>query len=614
MTVCIKNNYKILYYKLKQMLMKKLLLFTTIALMTAGAVSAQTNQVLPDEAFCGVSPNGKYAVSFVFEKLSIHDLSTGDVYTYEEEYTSGNGNTLSNTGIVVGSNMAPNACYWKNGEWKNIESVQGKRMSKADGITPDGSRIVGAVSPESYAGDFEGLMLVPCYWDMQDGTPGDINYLPFPEVDWSGRTPQYITAISISDDGKTIAGQIQDYIGIVCQPIIYHQDADGKWEYTLVQNELYSIEGFELPDYPGEWDGADPSPEAFMTEEEIAAYEAAMEAHVYPTQPEYEDFMSEEEKAAYNAAMEKYYETWDFDDYPYYGDYMTEEEIAAYEAAMEEYYKAENAYWENMPKQEDFMTEEEIAAYEQALKDYNEWQEKYWEYEGALYEIIESLPGMCFNNVILSHDGKTYITSRAQGDFFSGYMYTPYVFNLENNTYQTYSDGLSLNVTTITDNGTILAHKPGSWEDPISEAYILPAGASEFMPLYDYFETANPDLAAWMKENMTHTITVYDYDDDWNMIPVGSYDVLATGIPFANADMSVVVIGIENNWDYETDPYSAYGYVLYTGNAMGIGAVNAQTDGKAEYYTIDGRKVNAPVKGLNIVKTSNGETKKIVVK
>ena len=596
--------------------MKRILSLVTIAVIAASSY-AQVPQIHPNEAFAGVSPNGKYATSVVYEVLTITDLTDNKKYEYVEEYYVGNGNAISNTGVVVGSNVEGIAQYWKDGEWHVIESAASRNMSKADGITPDGTRIVGAIAPEGYDGGYDGLMLTPCYWDVQaDGTLSDVNFLPFPATDWSGRLPQYVTALRVSDDGKTIGGQIQDYSGIVCQPIVYRQDEDGNWTYTLIHNELYHPEGVELPEYPGEWDGETPMHETFMTEEEQAAYQAALDAHVYPTSPEIEDFMSEESRAAYQAALEKYYETWADEDYPVVSDYITEEEQAAFDAAMEAYNQALNDYYENMPNPEDYMTAEEKAAYEQAMKDYSNWEDNYQAWQEAFYQLAESLPNMGFNNVLLSHDGKTYATSRAQGDFFSGYTYTPYVFNLEDDTFKAYdTDGMSVIVSSMANDGTLLAQKPASWVDPIAEAYILPAGSEEFMPLYDYFETANPDLAEWMKENMTHEITEYEYDwETGEMIPAFTYKVLASGIPFTNADMSVIVLGVENTWDFETDPNISYGYVLYTGLTTGVNAVNLPDNNKVEYYTIDGRKVNTPAKGLNIVKTANGETKKIVVK
>lgn len=607
--------------------MKKTLLFAAVAMMTVTSLNAQTPQVYPNEAFAGVSPDGKMAVSVLYEKVAIYDFNNDKTYEYAEGYSAGSGNSISNTGIVVGSNMDPSACYWKNGEWHEIASVAGRAMSKADGITPDGTRIVGAVSPGDYDGSFEGLMLTPCYWDVQaDGTLSELHSLPYPAKDFAGRTPQYITAVRVSDDGKTIAGQVQDYSGFVCQPIIYRQNADGEWNYELVREDLFHPEGIEVPEDPGEWEGENPMPESYMSEEEQAAYDAAMEAHekTYPEYPEYKDYMSEEEYAAYEADLEAYYETWEGEQ-PMLESYMTEDEYAAYNSAIDAYYEALNAYYNNMPQAMDYLSDESKAAYEAALAAYNEWAEKYEAFIDAFNQLAESVPAFVFNNVLMSPDGKTYATTNEVA-YFDPMEWTfvsetsPYVFNLENSTYKDYhNENLNLIVSSITNDGTLLAQKTATMEDPTVEAYVLPADADEFVTLYDYFTAANPDLAAWIKENMTHTYTIYgwEYDpdlDDYVEVET-SGEVIATGIPFANADMSVVVLGVENFWDYSETGIEAYGYVLPTDYkvATGINA-SAATTGKAEYYTTDGRKVNAPMKGLNIVKMANGEIKKTIVK
>ena len=541
------------------MLMKKILSLATLAFMATSFLNAQTPEIHPGEAFSGISPDGKYVVSVVYEVVTIHDRAKDLKYEYVESYHVGNGNAISNTGIVVGQSIEDVAQYWKDGEWFDIKSAATRNMSKADGITPDGTRIVGAVSPESFTGGYDGLMLTPCYWDVQaDGTIGDFNALPYPEKDLSGRIPQYITAIRVSDDGKTIAGQIMDYGGMVCQPIIYRQNEDGEWSYTLIHNELFHPEGIVLPEDPGEWEDEFPQPEAFMGEEALADY---------------------------NKAMEEYWET-----------------------------------WENMPNAEDYMTEEETAAYQAALAAYNDWDEKWTAFNEAYTQLVQAVPNFTFNNVLLSNDGKTYVSSKQSGDFFSGYTYVPSVFNLENDTYKVYSSDLTLTVTSLANDGTILAQKPATFMNPETEAYILPAGSEKFMPLYDYFVTANPALAEWMKDNMTHEYTVYEYDPETWEESSYTTQTIATGIPFTNADMSLIVIGVENFWfDWENgdiDTYQpAYGYILPTNYVTtSVNALNATDNGKVEYYTIDGRKVNTPVKGLNIVKMANGKTKKTVVK
>ena len=45
-----------------------------------------------------------------------------------------------------------------------------------------------------------------------------------------------------------------------------------------------------------------------------------------------------------------------------------------------------------------------------------------------------------------------------------------------------------------------------------------------------------------------------------------------------------------------------------------VETIKALTDGSVEYYDINGFRTKKLQKGMNIVKTNNGETKKIVVK
>ena len=46
----------------------------------------------------------------------------------------------------------------------------------------------------------------------------------------------------------------------------------------------------------------------------------------------------------------------------------------------------------------------------------------------------------------------------------------------------------------------------------------------------------------------------------------------------------------------------------------GITTVNQQSSSDTRYYTIDGKRIDAPVKGVNIVKYSDGSTRKVVIK
>lgn len=553
--------------------MKKILLFAIVASMATSSVNAQEPKVYTNEAFSGMSPNGNYAVSVMYDYVAIYNLITGEKDEYPEGYRAGNGNAISNTGVVVGSSSFEKACYWKGGQWYEIESTAEYNMSYANGITPEGTRIVGSVSPESYAGDYEGLMLTPCYWDVKaDGTLSEFHRLPYPDKDLTGRTPQYITAIRISNDGKTIAGQMLDYTGYVCQPVIYQQDENGDWSYTLIHDELFHPENIVLPEYPGD-DGPTTDPYAFMTPEEQAAYDQALED--------------------WNATGE-----WDYSTYPNQTDYMGEESMAAYEAAL--------------------------AVYE-------EWDEKFNAYMEAYNELCEAVPTFSFNNVLMSSDGKTYATTHTYDamDWTTWETiseYTPYVFSLENDTYKTYpNDDVNLILTSITDNGTLLAQKQASMEEPFATAYILPAGAEKFETLYDYFTTANASLAEWIKENMTHEYEAYDMDT-WEPYMA---EAVATGVPFTNPDMSIITTYVENFWydwgsfDWENDnPDDVpgyYSYVFHPDFTTGLASISNGKDAasvsgqKGGMLLFKGEVANATVYNLNGAKVYTVEAPEAMV-
>lgn len=563
--------------------MKKLLLTLSAAALAVGAMSAEEPGVYPGLGFCGVAPDGSLAISYIYEKVSIVNLATGEQFEYSEDeaVVTGNGNCISNTGVVVG-NVGELASYWVDGSWKMLEPVENIMMSKADGITRNGRRIVGAITPENYDGGLDGLMLVPCVWDLQEnGNYGECVRLPFPEKDFVGRTPQYITALAVSEDGNTIVGQVQDYSGQIIQPIVYNY-ADGEWSYTLLLDNLYHPEGFVLPEDPG--DGDDVQPETFMSQEEREEYQKAIDEYfdiVWSPEPYVTDFMSEEENADYQAALEEYYASWETDeplDYPDAQNYMTQESWEAYQNALNEYYnKVNSAVY---PNPTDYMTEEELAAYEKAKEASDTWYEKWEEFAMAFGELCEIVPNFTFNNAFLTPDGTKYATTFAKGDFFSGYDNIPYVLDLTDGTVKSY-DADHYIISSITDNGTILAQKPVSWENPVAEAYILLPEATAFEPLHSFIASKNASIGEWMTENMTHPYTDYVLDEDtWDYEEV-VIDVLATGIPFASADLSVIALTVENFWyDWESSDeefYPAYGYILQSNSWAGAKAVKYGT-------------------------------------
>lgn len=567
--------------------MKKLLLLASAAMLTAGTMAAaglESPKELPNRAINKISQNGEYAASYLYGTAVIMNLLTGDEYVYTDEISSydfGNGNFISNTGVLVGQQNGAYAAIWQDGEWSELNDDTATRMSLAAGITLDGTRIVGCIAPESYTGDYEGLMMVPCYWDVNsDGTFGQTNYLPYPQGDFIGRTPQYITAVYVSADGKTIAGQITDFGGGVRQPIVYTCDASGKWSYSLPQDNLYHIDGFVIPEDPGE--APEISPENFMTEEELAKYNAAVDEYFdiawNTPYPELYQFMTDEEWAAYSAALEEYYETWE--NYPEEQDYMTAEEWQDYQNAIQEYYDLVNSA--EYPNYQDYMTEEEWAQYQDAQKIMDEWDEKWNEFSMAYQELCTLVPSFTFNNVYLSADGTKMVSTLEKddsGEFWDPFApkeYHPWVFDLTNESFTQYrhSDAMLI-VSSMADDGTLYAQKPATFDDPETQAYILPVGSDEFMPIYDYFTVANPSVASWIKDNLTRTYIKLEVDEEtWDYVEK-EVTTIITGMPFVNGDKSILALSVENTWDYDDVP--AFTYLIPTDYA-GIGNVVADAE------------------------------------
>lgn len=63
-----------------------------------------------------------------------------------------------------------------------------------------------------------------------------------------------------------------------------------------------------------------------------------------------------------------------------------------------------------------------------------------------------------------------------------------------------------------------------------------------------------------------------------------------------------------------TMPWSKFGTIMGFNEAAGIKAIWANEDGNAQIFSLDGKTLNEPQKGVNIVRMSNGQVRKVVVK
>lgn len=549
--------------------MKKSLLLGAAAAAVVSA-SAVSPAVYENLQILAVSPDGKTAVSEYQGTMTVIDLESGRLTDYQGEinagYVPGQGNPFTKDGILVGSTPT-GAAYLKDGVWHALNVPNSQFESFAQGVTPDGSRIVGMVGMAKMSiDDMDAPMVVPAIWNRNaDGTYGDCVVLPYPNKDFTGRVPQYVTAMTVSDDGSLVVGQIIDYSGRMNSIIYYTLGNDGKWEYNTSLNKLCNPDNLTFPEDPGE----------------------------APLAPEWKDFMTAEEYEEYQSDLQDWMAsgTWDPETYPNPEDYASDEEKAAYAAAQKTY-----------------------------ETEYRAWYDKFIAFSTVLDKCLINGTNVLQNNIYLSADKKSVIStspvSYEDPDSLTGFSmkYTPVIINLETGEYKTKPlDNIC--VSSVTADGTIL----GWTEDGISprKAMLYTPGSDTPISLYEYFKTEVPETADWMTENMLHPVEIYNPEDYTTSIVD---DVDCTGTPHATPDMRLVVTAVENVWDFDT-PVQVFSYVL-PGKGSGIKCV-ADTDGESikvnalkggrimiegnatavTVYDIDGRTMFSSVPAGSVIET-----------
>lgn len=566
--------------------MKKTLLLSAAVLMASTPMFAEFSvQQLDNAPFMGISPNGKYSIftidAIMLGVVNLEDMS-GDIYMdergsdyYQNEYLPGYGTCVANDGSAVGNavlyeptsettySTTDNAVVYKNGELTVLPSPRPDLFNMAHAITPDGSVICGNVGNDNFGLDSKKITMVPAVWYRNaEGGYDEPVLLPHPETDFLGGVPQYVTANAISADGNTVAGTITATSGFWVYPIVYKRDASGKWSYSLPSlNLFYTHPEVQVPENPGEY-------------------------------PDMEDFISEEGKAAYDAAMEAWKAAGgnDYSTYPALEDFMTDEEKAAYQAACTKYMA-------------------DKAAYDEAV-------------DAATAGSIT----LTFNNVVLSPDGKqfssTYVPDSCFGPLKPGKLSpkhspfmkkgtregetpdytvsTVFVFNLDDDTYKTYSCENGVNVTCAANNGILVGYS-SDISTPI--AYVMDP-AKGVAPMQEYYQESCPAMSTWINENMNYLIETTDWDTGETI----TEEKLISGIPFCTPDMQTITTYTFNSFDLSSDSYY-FGYVfqglpevkpsgvkdvLAKGSLLKVqrgGIINVDGDAYIEVFSTEGSKV-----------------------
>lgn len=545
-------------------------------------------QKIDNAPFMSVSANGKYGVftlqGIALGVVNLENPQEGDLFFddrdnsyYQNEYLPGYGTALANDGTCVGNAVlyefptdstyvqTDNAVIYKNGKVIPLPAPNPKLGNMAHSITPDGSVICGNIGNDNFSINAKKIMLLPVVWYRNaDGSYADPVVLPHPEKDFLGGVPQYVTAVAMSADGNTIAGTVTATSGFWVYPIVYKRDASGEWSYSLpALNLFHTHPEVQVPANPGDY-------------------------------PDLEDFATDEEKAAYQAALE------------------------AWQAAG-------GQDWANYPRLENFMTADEIAAYKAAVAKYNVDKAAY---DAAVDAATAGSITLTFNNVILSPDGKTvsstYLVDSGFGPMLAKPKYnrmiekakrheegegeeeeptsTIYSISTEDGSYKTYTCKEGLSVTCAANRGILMAYS-GTLYDP--KAYVVDPekGAIE---LQDYYKETCPEMSAWIPANMKHEVEDYDYETG----EVIWVEKLLSGQPFCTPDMKTIVSMIVNTFDLETEALY-FGYVFQglpevspsgvkdvkaLENGLGVergGIVTVSGEAFVEVFATDGSKVFA---------------------
>lgn len=106
-----------------------------------------------------------------------------------------------------------------------------------------------------------------------------------------------------------------------------------------------------------------------------------------------------------------------------------------------------------------------------------------------------------------------------------------------------------------------------------------------------------------------------DLQAEWIVKGLGA-STETTGTCTVTLQLKVMEL-IEGTFRYEVKAYGPKITVVFSneGTTDGIGSVDAATGKKVEaYYSLSGRRLSVPQKGLNIVKFADGTARKVVVK
>ena len=397
-----------------------------------------------------MSPNGKWMGSRAGD-ASIYNYETGE-NIYHSPCVLGLGNAVANNGMAVGDANDVGALFYK-GKTYFPEAIGGDKYWFCDinAITKDGTYIAGILNNTKR----DGVSYVPFVATVDEsGNVGKPTILPYPKEDFFGAAPQFVTAVWMSDDAKTVVGQVQDWRGMFSYPIYFKQDDSGEWSYGLPTESSFNPTGIEIPVNP------------WLNE---------------PAFPDPENFMSGLRKDAYLTAFE------------------------AYSTGMGPY-----------PNPADYMLDDEYDAYAAAVTSYNEWYygqvEAIRDYIRIYGEVLRTTPSFAANDMAMHPSGDYFLMRGGVEDENGDMVSAIYKFSTLDDSYETIKcpqGGFFPNQ--VLNNGTILITKG---IESVPTTYILLPGADEFITLQEYFADSYPEISEWLDDTVPGGTGVVLVNDD----------------------------------------------------------------------------------------------------
>ena len=171
--------------------------------------------------------------------------------------------------------------------------------------------------------------------------------------------------------------------------------------------------------------------------------------------------------------------------------------------------------------------------------------------------------------------------------------YTPYVFNLVDNTYHHNVTDINHLISSLADDGTLLT-RDLTLEPEQTEVRLTDGTYTTF---YDFVNSKNASVGEWVKENMYHDMEVYD--------PAAGGLVWQENIPVfgglgrCTPSLSRICTTTFNYWNVDS-PVQYYGYIFDMDNTLSVDNIAAGADFDVKVLADGVVVVSGAVEAVNV--------------